>query len=102
MPKRSWDGRRQREFERIRERLLLQGEPEGMAEQIAVSRVNRDLPVDDGPDQLAMVAQIRTSLRPPRDQEQQAWRSLASRPRNRGGARRVVIAGRRASSARLA
>ena len=101
MPKRSWDGRRQREFERIREQLLFQGEPEGMAEQIATSRVNRDLPVDDGADNLAMVAQLRTSLRPPRE-GQDAWRSIASRPRNRGGARRVVIAGRRASSTRLA
>lgn len=101
MPKRSWNGRRQREFERIRERLLFQGEPEGMAEQIATSRVNRDFPIDDGSNHLAMVAQLRTGLRTPRD-EQDSWRSIASHPRNRGGARRPTIAARRAFTPRSA
>lgn len=63
MPKRSWDGKHQRQFERIREQLLFQGEAEGVADEVAARRVNRDVPLNAGRGHLAMVAQIRSNLR---------------------------------------
>lgn len=109
MGHRSLNRKRQREFERMREALLFQGEQEDTAERVAMSRVSRDMPAGSV-NPLTMVARIRGDLNggqparslrsvgsPDARTDTRSGRPATSRPGTSGPGRprRVTISGAR-------